>query len=328
MIGQRQNSLPGKTSDGHDSAIVGTTVHDSCTGFDQKLCITCLVSVDQPDPLLPALWWTPPIPSRAYQGVRTQPVMTSRWSMTNISAPLPVNTPARTLTTLAINHCTLRHTRLGVGWSFLLAHPVVIVLRWPEIRSTDQHCTPMTTTKFNITQVHRITGKSRTTIKKHIKQGKLSAEQDDKGNPVIDAAELVRLYDVSTEDFERATPIAKNSIGVQPGGDQSGGQLVSSMQERLDSEIRIRERLERQFDELNDVLKRTQDSHDRAMRLIEDRSQRVRDWEQPLKQLRQQVANHQQEHQEYKTKASKRIAKLQQAMENERTKSWFARLIG
>ncbi len=186
----------------------------------------------------------------------------------------------------------------------------------------------MTTTKFNITQVHRITGKSRTTIKKHIKQGRLSAEQDDKGNPVIDAAELVRLYDVRTEDFERATPVAKSSTGAQSGGDQSGGQLFSSIQQRLDSEIRIRERLERQLDELNDVLKRTQESHDRAMRLIEDRTQKAQGWEKPLEALKTQIANSEKEHEQVRDNAKRKIKSLQLALEAEKSKSIFEKLFG
>ena len=45
----------------------------------------------------------------------------------------------------------------------------------------------MTTTKYSISAAHRITGKSRTTITKHLASGKLSCEEDAQGNKLIDA---------------------------------------------------------------------------------------------------------------------------------------------
>ncbi|WP_425400409.1 hypothetical protein [Aeoliella sp.] len=185
----------------------------------------------------------------------------------------------------------------------------------------------MTATKFNITEAHRITGKSRTTIKKHIKQGKLSAEQDDNGNPVVDASELARCYNVSTADFERASASSKSTAGVQTSGGQPAGQLTSNMQQLLDSEVRLRQRLEQQLDELHEVLKRTQEGHERAMRLIEDRSQTSSEWEKPLKALQAQVANQEKAHQKFRELAHKRIAKVQQELEQERSKSWLVKLL-
>ncbi|WP_425398986.1 hypothetical protein [Aeoliella sp.] len=152
----------------------------------------------------------------------------------------------------------------------------------------------MTATKFNITQVHRITGKSPTTIRKHIKNGNLSCERDANGNPIVVGAELSRAHRVGVEDFKRANP-SRESPAAEQGGDHQPSQLTSSVQARLGTELderkQERERYERRIEDLHDVLKRTQEGHERAMRLIEDRSQSTNDWEKPLKALQAKVAN-------------------------------------
>jgi len=66
--------------------------------------------------------------------------------------------------------------------------------------------------KFSVSEAHRITGKSRTTIQAHLKSGKLSAERDNMGQVAIDAAELVRVYgDVCK--FDNAA--SKSSVAAQ-----------------------------------------------------------------------------------------------------------------
>ena len=60
----------------------------------------------------------------------------------------------------------------------------------------------MNKTAFNQSEVARITGKSRTTIQAHIKDGKLSYELDKDGNKIIQASELIRVYDEKGCDFE------------------------------------------------------------------------------------------------------------------------------
>ncbi|MDV2998198.1 MAG: hypothetical protein N4J56_007903 [Chroococcidiopsis sp. SAG 2025] len=54
--------------------------------------------------------------------------------------------------------------------------------------------------KFNISQAAKVTGKARSTIQAHLKNGKFSAEYDAVGNCLIDAAELHRVYGVLRVD--------------------------------------------------------------------------------------------------------------------------------
>lgn len=140
----------------------------------------------------------------------------------------------------------------------------------------------------------------------------------------------LRRTELGVEDFKRANP-SRESPAAEEGGDHQPSQLTSSVQARLDMEIeerkQERERYERRIEELHDVLKRTQEGHERAMRLIEDRSQPTNDWEGPLKALQSQVANQEKAQQEFKEHARKRISKLQQELIQERSKSWLVKLL-
>ncbi len=60
------------------------------------------------------------------------------------------------------------------------------------------------TTQYTITQAHRITGRSRTTLQRHLKKGVLSSTTDEFKNVRIDASELMRVYGADQCDFARA----------------------------------------------------------------------------------------------------------------------------
>lgn len=49
-------------------------------------------------------------------------------------------------------------------------------------------------TKLNLSQAAKAVGKNRVTIWRHINTGKLSAERDRDGNPLVDTSELLRVY--------------------------------------------------------------------------------------------------------------------------------------
>lgn len=60
--------------------------------------------------------------------------------------------------------------------------------------------------KVSISEAARLAGKPRSTIHRHINQGKISKEKNGLGNPVIDVAELERVYgsfkEVNTKQTE------------------------------------------------------------------------------------------------------------------------------
>lgn len=161
---------------------------------------------------------------------------------------------------------------------------------------TDQPSnTPRLTTKYSITAAHRITGKSRTTIQKHLKQGKISATEGPDGAKLIDASELMRVYgddcDFSREEGSQApAPASESSTTVRT--------ELHTLHEKLDTlqEERRRERqqLQAQIDHLQESLKLAQEGSNRALLLLENRSGGG-DWREAFAKLRRQVAQQESE---------------------------------
>ncbi|MGI2103429.1 hypothetical protein ACRN9O_21935 [Shewanella oncorhynchi] len=54
--------------------------------------------------------------------------------------------------------------------------------------------------KLNLSQAAKVVGKNRVTLWRHINAGKLSAERDRDGNPLVDTSELLRVYGVLKQD--------------------------------------------------------------------------------------------------------------------------------
>jgi hypothetical protein len=48
--------------------------------------------------------------------------------------------------------------------------------------------------KVNLSEASKLVGKNRTTIWRHVRSGKLSAERDQDGLPFVDTSELLRVY--------------------------------------------------------------------------------------------------------------------------------------
>ncbi|QDV79086.1 hypothetical protein [Botrimarina mediterranea] len=156
------------------------------------------------------------------------------------------------------------------------------------------------TTKYSIAAAHRITGKSRTTIAKHLRQGKLSYELDPSGAKLIDGAELARVYgdecDFSAEEGAE-TPAAgrpaKSDQGVQRVQPE-----VNTLRDRLESEVAERQRerahYREQIEHLQDALKRAQEGQNKAMLLLESRSGRG-EIDATLRELEERIERQQQE---------------------------------
>ena len=64
----------------------------------------------------------------------------------------------------------------------------------------------------SITEASKLTGKARSTIQRHLKSGRLSKGHDEEGQPVIDTAELVRVYGPLQGRYNSATdPIGQQA---------------------------------------------------------------------------------------------------------------------
>lgn len=61
---------------------------------------------------------------------------------------------------------------------------------------------------LNISQAAKAAGKDRNTIKRYMKDGRLSSSKDASGNVVIDTAELVRVFGALESDGTTSAPAA------------------------------------------------------------------------------------------------------------------------
>lgn len=150
---------------------------------------------------------------------------------------------------------------------------------------------PKPTTKYSITAAHRITGRSRTTIQKHLKKGKLSCTEDENGAKRIDACELIRVYGDDC-DFNREEPMSARPVNPNPEGAETIRTELHMLRERLDTftaeRHRERERLESEVEHLRDALRRAQESGSRALLLLEDRSGRG-EWQEAIARVEERV---------------------------------------
>ncbi len=130
------------------------------------------------------------------------------------------------------------------------------------------------TTQYTITAASRVTGKSRTTIQKHLKQGKLSASGPE-GNKRIDASELIRVYGDDC-DFARGQEDAAAPAEREEGPPTTVRTELHSVRQQLDTleeeRRREREQLQAQIEHLRDALKLAQEGHNRATLLLENQS--------------------------------------------------------
>jgi len=192
-------------------------------------------------------------------------------------------------------------------------------------------------TKYSLSAAARIADKSRTTIAAHIKSGKLSVTSSADGNRSIDASELIRVYGDEC-DFDRARRGSKPASHTKSGGTTSDAQRtpaeLPTVQQLLASERkerdREREQLQARIDHLEDSLKRSQEGHNRATLLLEDRTSGVGDWEESLRTLEVRIANQEEasrkERQEIKNQAKRKIEQFKRALEEEQKKTVWQRL--
>lgn len=65
--------------------------------------------------------------------------------------------------------------------------------------------------EVSVSKAARMTGKGRSTIQRHMREGKLSAGRDESGNPVIDVSELIRVYgSIKADEADKAEPVKQS----------------------------------------------------------------------------------------------------------------------
>jgi hypothetical protein len=137
-----------------------------------------------------------------------------------------------------------------------------------------EHRTTKQATKYTITATHRITGKSRTTIQKHLKKGKLSYSEDEEGVKWIDASELIRVYgDDCRFEREEGAQANEHVRPILPDTVRTDLHILRTKLDTLEEERRReRQQLQSQIDQLQETLKLSQEGANRALLLLDNRS--------------------------------------------------------
>jgi len=194
-------------------------------------------------------------------------------------------------------------------------------------------CSTVTSSKYSISAASRITGKSRTTISKHIRSGKLSCGKDEDGNKVIDGAELLRVYgDVCAfENAETSQPPreSKQATQEQTSGDSG---TVQSLHEKFEREAaerkRERDQLQEQIEYLKAALEKSQEGHNRATLLLQQQREGQGGWQDAIKAMDERLANRDREAEAKLTNMKRQLVQYRQALEEERSKGFWKRLFG
>ena len=148
-----------------------------------------------------------------------------------------------------------------------------------------------------------------------MKAGKLSFEIDSNGNRIVDAAELLRVYGDSC-DFEREQG-KQQSTGTTRIEKSDGSYLfdVKEMQRQLEQQYQA------QINVLTDALERSQEGHNRATLLLEQKSSQSDGWKDAIAVMEQRLANESE-------LQKKQISELKKALIRERNRSFWQKLFG
>lgn len=119
----------------------------------------------------------------------------------------------------------------------------------------------------SLSEAARLTGKSRTTIQRAIKSGKISAPKDEDGNYSIDPAELHRVYPIKTMSAGGTHGAAANGTLRNSSGTEGAPPEIKVLQAELKASQQMVEERGRTIDDLRT---RLDDSERRVTALLSD----------------------------------------------------------
>jgi len=167
---------------------------------------------------------------------------------------------------------------------------------------------------------------SKPTLYLDMNKGKLSYKLDDRGKRKINVAELDRIYDKKQSD----SPKTKVSDTVNSDLEKTFAYVSD---DKKDVEIEYLKKMlqlaEDEKEHLRDSLKRSQEGHNRATMLLEDKTGGAGHLEKGIKALEARIANQEhteKERQQRETKLIHRNKLLRKKLAEEQNKSWFKKI--
>ena len=203
----------------------------------------------------------------------------------------------------------------------------------------------MTSTKFSISGANRLTGKSRTTILKDIKEGILACDVDKNGKKLIDQSELRRVYgddnwNLETENSFSRKPKEeqrKNKKNGRPESDEIEFLRQQLLDEKRDRAAE-REILAGQIETLKGALSKAQEGQNAVTRLLDHQSKEKPEWVDTLKTMGERISNQDKEKAAGQRRRRKLVdhnknlnrarKQLQAELEDEKSKPIWKKLLG
>ena len=202
--------------------------------------------------------------------------------------------------------------------------------------------------KYTVIQAAKITGKSRQTIYRHIESKPISVTQDDDGNQLIDASELIRVYgdslnfDALNEKAEENETVTKqlNVTPVEQVVTPSNDTQIELVElnakvESLKSQLQAKED---ENDFIKKLLEEEKAERKAANNLLEDHRGRESKWDQQFRAIEQRLANQEKQAKEREEKEEKLLnenkrvkqayVKKKKELEAEQSKGFFKKLFG
>lgn len=179
----------------------------------------------------------------------------------------------------------------------------------------------MTSTKFTISQASNITGKGRTTLNRHIKDGKLTIERNEQGHKIVDASELLRVYgpDLDFDLADGKPSKTRRSESKEEGGNAAVKELNDKLIEQYKAQIET----------LKDALDKAQDGQNRVTLLLEKQTQDGSEWQTSMDAMSEKIANQtKQQLEEMNRRHERELTQVKKALHAERSKSIWKRLFG
>lgn len=188
------------------------------------------------------------------------------------------------------------------------------------------NCSMMTKTNYSISAASRVTGKSRTTIAKHLKAGKLSLAESTDGAKLIDASELLRVYGDACQ-FDREGGGDTKAAPINPPAETS-----ERLKQEIDERQRERSQYREQIEHLQEALQRSQEGHNRATLLLENQQAGGGGWEEAIASIERRLANQEadakQKRDKLKASAKRQIEHYKQQLDTELCKPFWQKLFG
>ena len=180
--------------------------------------------------------------------------------------------------------------------------------------------------KLTLGQAAKEAGISKPSLSAAIKKGRLSAVKNDAGVYQIDPAELFRVYPRTGEPNSKPNTKALPPPNPKSSADSEGLGLLLA---EKDASIR---RLEEEKDAIREDLKEQREQAKRVTMLLEDKQKNgAGEWEQSFRALESRMANQEAAARETKEREQKILRQnraLKNALEQERTKTFWQKLFG